>query len=166
MLYVKIFLFIVLIAIGNVHTRRFNRQFTLYDENDDVELFDYQTHDSTLLRNSTKSTIIQYFLHWCGGCQQTAPFWKTLAKETKSWKDVIRVAAVDCALQTNRKLCESLKIMRYPTFRLFDALQFGQPAKEIHEEKRDIKNFINIMIDHVEKQSYKLDSWPNLNAFK
>lgn len=162
MLHNKLFLIILVATIGKV----FSRQVTLYDENDDVELFDFQTHDSILLSNSTKCTIIQYYLSWCGGCQRTAPFWKSLASENLPWKDVIRVAALDCALQDNKKLCESLKIMRYPTFRLFDAIQFGQPAKEIDVDKLDIKTFSNIMIDHVEKQSYRINSWPNLNAYR
>ena len=136
----------------------------LYDRlKDDVEILNVTSFDS--IYKSDRAVFVEFYAHWCGACQRYAQHWKELAKETKSWHNkVIRVAAIDCADQSNDPLCREFNIEFYPTLKLFPAHAFkGVQPDSFRSEKLDV--LITRMILFIENHEHKPITWPELEPY-
>ncbi|KAK9499836.1 hypothetical protein O3M35_002797 [Rhynocoris fuscipes] len=108
----------------SAETRKISHQIAtgrgLYTEYDKIELlnatnFRNEVHSNT----STKSWFVEFYSSWCGHCQRFAPKWKTLAQEMHGWRNIVRIAAVDCSNPFNTPLCRDYEVMSYPNLRYF-----------------------------------------------
>lgn len=50
----------------------------------------------------------------CGHCRAFAPFYLEFASSIRSWRDVVTVAAINCADIINQKICSNEGIIVYP----------------------------------------------------
>ena len=145
-----------------------NNRITLYNPAIDknIELLFKDTFDK-VIQNSQKCTIVELFAHWCGSCQRAAPHWKLLSNETSLWKNVIRVAALDCALPENREICTRVDVKWYPTFRLFPALKEDMSGSLFEvKDVADKESFMRKMIEFIESHQEKPKHWPELTPLR
>uniref|UniRef100_A0A5K3F1K6 Sulfhydryl oxidase n=1 Tax=Mesocestoides corti TaxID=53468 RepID=A0A5K3F1K6_MESCO len=64
-------------------------------------------------------TLVQFYLHSCGACQNYVPIFKRIIKSVAGWQWAFRTAVVDCADPLNEKLIEEHNISSFPTFLFF-----------------------------------------------
>ena len=76
----------------------------LYDENDKIVLLNNTNFQSTIC-GSSRAWMVEFYSSWCGHCIHFAPTFKSLAEDVYSWRSVISVAAIDCAMEYNMPTC-------------------------------------------------------------
>ena len=70
----------------------------------------------------------------CGHCIHFAPTFKTLALDVHSWRGVMAVAAIDCAMEANMPTCREYEVMGYPTIKFFSP---NTPAGDMGHERQN-----------------------------
>ncbi|CAG7733616.1 unnamed protein product [Allacma fusca] len=90
----------------------------LYGPNDKVFILN-ATNIKDKIFKSEKVWFVEFFSSWCGHCINFAPKWKKFAEDLWGWREVVVVAAIDCADDNNTPACREFNIMGYPTLRLF-----------------------------------------------
>lgn len=148
--------------LSNVLCKSVNR-ITLYDPvKDPIELLFADTFDSIVF-NRTHVVICEFFASWCGTCQKVAPHWKEIGREIKAWNNIVRIAAIDCALNENSPICNRHSIMAYPTFLSFNVDSTNSDrGKEVGSSQHSTEQFLIIMIDLIESQKIINPNWPIL----
>ena len=86
---------------------------------------------SPLIGQHTDSTLIG---HRCGHCIHFAPTFKSLALDVHSWRGVMAVAAIDCAMEANMPTCREYEVMGYPTIKFFSP---NTPAGDMGHERQN-----------------------------
>jgi len=97
---------------------RFSGDQGLYSQKDDVEILTSSNFKQAIL-NSGRAWLVEFYNSWCGFCQKFAPSWKDFATDVRSWRDLVVVAAIDCANDQNFALCREYEIMAYPSLRYY-----------------------------------------------
>ena len=150
----------------------------MYDnQKDDIEILDVNNFNQVVYSGDVKqkpdeivkASFVEFYAHWCGGCQRYARHWKEIAKETKSWhQSVIRVAAINCGDSTNHAVCNQHDIQYYPTLKLFPAYaKFDAKDHDGLLVKQDkLETLVEQMIKFVESNVKKPPQWPDLEPFK
>ena len=70
----------------------------------------------------------------CGHCIHFAPTFKSLALDVHSWRGVMAVAAIDCAMEANMPTCREYEVMGYPTIKFFSP---NTPAGDMGHERQN-----------------------------
>ncbi|XP_023215806.1 sulfhydryl oxidase 2-like [Centruroides sculpturatus] len=91
----------------------------LYSSNDPIWLLDSTNFDQFVLCKD-HFWVVEFYNKWCGHCVRFAPTWKEFARSVKGWKNIIKVAAVDCSDDINVQLCRNYKVTAYPTVKVFN----------------------------------------------
>ncbi|KAJ3356364.1 protein disulfide-isomerase precursor [Allomyces javanicus] len=65
--------------------------------------------------NDADLMLVEFYAPWCGHCQKLAPEYEKAATELV--KEKIHLGKVDCT--TESEVCEGLKVMGYPTMKVF-----------------------------------------------
>lgn len=60
--------------------------------------------------------ILELFAPWCGHCKNLAPEY---AKAAASLEGLVKVAAIDCDVETNKQLCAMHDVKGFPTIKVF-----------------------------------------------
>ena len=76
---------------------------------------------------------VEFYSSWCGHCIHFAPTFKSLAEDVYSWRGVMAVAAIDCAVEANMAVCREYEIMGYPTIKFFSP---NTPAGDMGHERQ------------------------------
>ncbi|KAL6940572.1 hypothetical protein ACO0QE_004479 [Hanseniaspora vineae] len=84
-----------------------------------------------VIHQTNYTTIVEFYAPWCGYCQQLKPAYEKLGKALKDVAPV-QVAAVNCDLQTNKRLCAENKIESYPSLMVF------RPPKVVLDNNADV----------------------------
>ncbi|XP_036892458.1 sulfhydryl oxidase 2 isoform X2 [Sturnira hondurensis] len=100
--------------------------------------------------NSSAAWLVQFYSSWCGHCIGYAPTWRALARDVQDWAAAIRVAALDCAEESNHEVCQAYDIHYYPTFRYFKAFtrdfttgeNFKGPDRELQTVRQAMVDFL------------------------
>lgn len=90
----------------------------LYKEDDKVLILSSEIFSENVF-NKPYATEVEFYNSFCGYCRRFAPEWIEYAKNIHSWRDIVKVAAINCADETNADLCRTYEIMGYPTIRYF-----------------------------------------------
>ncbi|KYB26006.1 Sulfhydryl oxidase 1-like Protein [Tribolium castaneum] len=90
----------------------------LYLPDDDVEILTIENF-KRYVENSTSAWLVEFYASWCGYCQRFAPPWKQFATEAAPWRDLVRVAVLECSDEINTPICRDFGIVKYPTVRYF-----------------------------------------------
>ena len=118
----------------------------LYDANDKIVLLNNTNFQSTICGSST-AWLVEFYSSWCGHCIHFAPTFKSLAEDVHSWRSVMAVAAIDCAIEANMPTCREYEVMGYPTIKFFSP---NTPAGDMgHERQARDKTIPTIEADMV-----------------
>lgn len=90
----------------------------LYNASDRVFVLTVDNFDQTVY-NQTHATEVEFYNSFCGFCRRFAPLYKEYAQNLYGWRNVLKVAAIDCAADDNSDLCRNFEIMSYPSLRYF-----------------------------------------------
>ena len=141
----------------------------LYSENDKIVLLNNTNFQSSIC-GSSRAWLVEFYSSWCGHCIHFAPTFKSLAADVYSWRSVIGVAAIDCAMEYNMPTCREYEVMGYPTLKLFSP---NTPAGDMGQER---VNRMDKTIDSIQSDMIKFirdlqisgnvsrigKDWPNL----
>ncbi|CAG8446443.1 16454_t:CDS:2 [Dentiscutata erythropus] len=95
----------------------------LYDSNSPVILLSENNWAEEVLYTE-KVVVVEFFAPWCGHCKNLAPEY---IKAAENLKGLVKVAAVNCDDEANRRICGSYDVQGFPTIKLF-------PSKPIEDE--------------------------------
>ncbi|KAM6963141.1 sulfhydryl oxidase 1 [Aplochiton taeniatus] len=129
----------------------------LYTASDQIIVLTPENVDSVLV-NSTAAVVVEFYASWCGHCIAFTPIYRSLARDIKEWKLAVDLAAIDCAVEENRKVCTRFGIKGYPSLKFFHAYSKsdtkGQAFRGFPREVRGLRqNIIDQMETHQE-------AWP------
>lgn len=139
----------------------------LYTEVDKIVVLN-NTNFQPMVCGSQKAWLVEFYSSWCGHCIHFAPVFKELAAEVFEWRDVISVAAIDCANEANMPTCREYEIMGYPSLKFFapstPAGDMGVMSeardKTVDGMKRDMVDFVQKLEESEEGRANSM--WPNL----
>ncbi len=85
---------------------------------DSPDVKEFQTSgDFDRAMRSSDPILVQFFAPWCGHCTGFRPTYKELGKQMHS---KVRVAGIDCAVETNKDWCiTAQKVKGYPSIRFY-----------------------------------------------
>lgn len=138
---------------------------SLYNASDPIVLLTTIDFQHTILATSN-AWLVEFYSSWCGHCIDFAPAFRELANDVKDWGTVIKIAAVDCALNENARLCRDYEVMAYPTLKFFPAFSTAtQLGIRPEERSKKVDIIRHSMIDFVEQQTRLgagASHWPQL----
>ncbi|VDN58765.1 unnamed protein product [Dracunculus medinensis] len=117
--------FVILLAKSN---EAFKSNFTyhpmgynplLYTPGQDpiIHLDQYTFNDTIFQQNH--AFVVEFYADWCGHCRAFAPFFRSFAYNIQQWKDVVYVAAINCADEFNQMVCKENEVHGYPMIKYF-----------------------------------------------
>lgn len=166
------FMFVSFFAIStceqflSADTRKISHQIAtgrgLYSEYDKIALLNSSNFKSEVYGNTTyKSWFVEFYSSWCGHCQRFSGTWKTLAQDIYGWKNLVRVAAVDCSNPFNTPLCRDYEVMTYPNLRYFPSGS-SQDFLGIVVPDREVASLRQFIIRHLRNESEKRTDIPDV----
>uniref|UniRef100_A0A0K0ER31 Sulfhydryl oxidase n=1 Tax=Strongyloides stercoralis TaxID=6248 RepID=A0A0K0ER31_STRER len=173
MYYIKIFISIfllhitcILAEVANHTTEPKGTHATLYTSEDYVIQLDTTTFNDTVYCDGQKDCsafIVEFYADWCGHCRNYAPMYIELAEDIKKWKNVIKLAAINCADTYNLPICTTHSIRSLPTIKYFEKnskiLDNGIKFKAYHNIASMRKQITEYVIR--EQHTKKYDNWPD-----
>ncbi|XP_040262894.1 sulfhydryl oxidase 1 isoform X2 [Bufo bufo] len=121
----------------------------IYDEHDPLVSLEKGAHG--LLLNSSSSWVAQFFASWCGHCQSFKSSWMVLAHDVKDWRPAVYLAVLDCAEESNTKMCKDFGVQGFPTVQFFNTYS-KNPSDGIKLYNRDPDQMRQFIIDKLEAQ--------------
>nr|XP_022907868.1 sulfhydryl oxidase 1-like [Onthophagus taurus] len=120
----------------------------LYTTDDDVHVLTASNFNGELY-GQKNAWFIEFYNSWCGFCQRYAPLWKSLGSDTRNWKDMVKIGAIDCSNEDNSPICREFEIMSFPTLRYFhedyEQGKYGvgvSKGEDMAQQKRHLVNQI------------------------
>ncbi|XP_056387923.1 sulfhydryl oxidase 1 [Hyla sarda] len=121
----------------------------LYAEDD--PLVSLEIGGSGLMLNSSSCWLAQFFASWCGHCQMFKANWMILAHDVKDWRPAVYLAVLDCAKESNSKMCNEFGVQGYPTVQFFNTFT-KKTTDGIKLYSRDPDMMRHFIIDKLEAQ--------------
>lgn len=138
----------------------------LYGVDDKVVPVTSLTINETIY-NRNHATELEFYNSFCGFCKRFAPIYKEYAKELYTWRDVVLIAAIDCAADENADLCRQFEIMSYPTIRYFSPYYIKgekQYGVNVDHEPMDVGHASLIAL--MRNETSPPSNWPNLKPIQ
>uniref|UniRef100_A0A2A4JRH9 Sulfhydryl oxidase n=1 Tax=Heliothis virescens TaxID=7102 RepID=A0A2A4JRH9_HELVI len=88
----------------------------LYSKSDHVEILTNRNFERKIYGQS-HAVVAQFYNSYCGHCRAFAPKFKDLAGEMVHWKNIIKLAVIDCSVEENNEICREFEVMAYPSLR-------------------------------------------------
>lgn len=84
------------------------------------------------------------------------------------WKDVITVAAVDCANDENNPLCREYEIMHYPMLKFFPASSKPDHMGVTLSKGKNVEEIRSTLVEILKKEHMegRGPSWPNITPYR
>ncbi|XP_043264666.1 sulfhydryl oxidase 1 isoform X1 [Colletes gigas] len=139
----------------------------LYNASDNVIILNVTNFKSSVYGN-TKGWLVEFYNSWCGFCFRFAPLWKAFASDVHAWRDIVVVAAIDCANDDNNPICREYEIMNYPMLKYFSVNAHPSSLGLLMEKSETVTELRNNLIDLLEKeqQEGRGTSWPNITPYR
>ncbi|KFM57741.1 Sulfhydryl oxidase 2, partial [Stegodyphus mimosarum] len=132
---------------------------SLYSPDDPLWELD-TTNFKRVILNKSNIWIVEFYNNWCGHCVRFAPTWKAFARDTRTWRNVVDVAVVNCAESQNVNLCRDYDINGFPTIKLFKAYANETELGEALTGNRDINSMEISIINFLEAHWNDKGKWP------
>ena len=111
----------------------------LYTKGSGVLNVDEKSWDK-LIKNSDKSSIVEFYAPWCGHCQSLKPAYE---KAAKSLEGLANVAAVNCDEESTKPFCGSMGIKGFPTLKTVRVTsKTGKPIISDYNGKRSATDIV------------------------
>ncbi|XP_076748622.1 sulfhydryl oxidase 2 [Xylocopa sonorina] len=139
----------------------------LYNASDSVVILNVTNFKSSIYED-TKGWLVEFYNSWCGFCLRFAPVWREFANDIYAWKDIVVVAAIDCANDDNNPICRDYEIMHYPMLKYF-SVNAHAPSLGLLMEKYDNVNELRYSLINLlerEQQEGRGSSWPNIAPYR
>ncbi|KAK4632257.1 Disulfide-isomerase [Fulvia fulva] len=91
----------------------------------------------TLITNSGKPALVEFFAPWCGHCKTLAPVYEELATSFEFAKDKVTIAKVDA--DAEKELGKKYGIQGFPTLKWFPG-DGGKSEPEDYKSGRDLES--------------------------
>ncbi|GLH13434.1 Sulfhydryl oxidase [Gryllus bimaculatus] len=117
---------------------------------------------------TSNAWLVEFYNSWCGACQRFAPMWSNLAADVHDWRDVIKIAALDCADDDNNPFCREYEIMHYPSLRFFSAnSKVGILGTEVEKGKTE-EDIRHNLVHFLKKEQLegRGSNWPNIIPYR
>ncbi|XP_041987644.1 sulfhydryl oxidase 1-like [Aricia agestis] len=88
----------------------------LYTDTDHVTILTVKNFEKKVY-GQPQAIIVQFYNSYCGHCRAFAPKFKSLALEIESWKNIVKLAVIDCSVEENNAICRDYEVMAYPSLR-------------------------------------------------
>lgn len=139
---------------------------SLYNNNDKVVVLTHQNFYK-LVYDQPYASNVEFYNSFCGFCRNFAPIYKEFAEDIYRFKNIVQVAAIDCADDANNDVCRDMEIMRYPTLRYFppfyrnESNNFGIEIQHPHMQVGE-----SFLYDLMANTTTAPSSWPNLHPIE
>uniref|UniRef100_A0A7G3ACA2 Sulfhydryl oxidase n=1 Tax=Lutzomyia longipalpis TaxID=7200 RepID=A0A7G3ACA2_LUTLO len=136
----------------------------LYMKTDDVQELIGKEQFRTAVFHQNRASFVEFYNSFCGFCRRFAPHWIQLGEETRSWRDIVDILAIDCSSDENSDVCRDFEVMSYPTVRYFPA-NYEEGPKQIGKSvyRPDSETLKETLINFLHTDEHKLPSWPDLD---
>jgi len=139
----------------------------LYNKDDKILILN-TTNFQPSICSSSKAWVVEFYSSWCGHCIHFAPTYKEFAADVFAWREVISVAAIDCAMDENMPTCREYEVMGYPSIKFFTpntptgdmGVERVSREKTVPAIKKDMIDFITDL--EIKKSDKAGHDWPNL----
>ncbi|XP_067140926.1 sulfhydryl oxidase 2-like isoform X2 [Centruroides vittatus] len=109
----------ILIALLFLISEVYSFREPIYSSKDPIWLLDHSNFDDIIMCKD-HFWIVKFYSKWCGHSRLFSNTLKKIATDYKGWKNIIKVAAVDCSDDINVQLCRNYKVTAYPTVKVFN----------------------------------------------
>uniref|UniRef100_A0A1L8EFK0 Sulfhydryl oxidase n=1 Tax=Haematobia irritans TaxID=7368 RepID=A0A1L8EFK0_HAEIR len=141
-----------------------SQELGLYNHTDKVRILtNVNFEEEVVLEN--RSILVEFYNSYCGHCRKFAPIYKHIANELYDWRDILPIAAIDCAAESNNDICRNYEVMAYPTLRYFGPAytplpdRYGNPIRT--QDPDEIRTLLAEYIA-AENRTSNMTSWPDL----
>lgn len=157
----------ILLAFDAVDGARIKNQPSLYNSTDGIHSLTTQTFDQIYERSN--SFLVVFYADWCGHCIAFAPKYKQLARDILLWKDVVQLAAVNCANPKNLALCRDQQVLSYPYVKYFEPMiRKGDVGQEFDVGDTRVESMreslIRVLVETSLKETKVPSNWPDLRS--
>ncbi|XP_046835947.1 sulfhydryl oxidase 1 [Vespa crabro] len=139
----------------------------LYNNSDNVVVLN-ATNFKTSVYGDSKGWLVEFYNSWCGFCYRFAPTWKAFASDVYSWRDIVVIAAIDCAVDDNNPICREYEIMHYPTLKYFPVNSHSSFMGIVVEKGDNVDDVRHNLIKRLEKEQEEGRgiTWPNITPYR
>lgn len=130
-----------------------------------VELTQVQFRDFVF--NKDYASIIEFYNSFCGACRRYSQTWKSFALDINEWKDVVKVAAIDCSEHDD--LCREYEIQYFPSIRYFSPYLKDDPEEKqlgIQSTAREISVMKSLVVNYLQNETNIPKHWPDLTPLE
>ncbi|CAI5455471.1 unnamed protein product [Caenorhabditis angaria] len=138
----------------------------LYLKEDKVLQLDNATFDDTIfgVESGQAGYLVEFYASWCGHCREFYPVYKNLGNDVYGWRNIVKIAAINCADPVNLDVCRTHGIFFYPVIKYFPRAAIdstgGLPIS--------VKNSVSEMREQLTKavmDDYALHRYPDWPVF-
>ncbi|KFD51430.1 hypothetical protein M513_07643, partial [Trichuris suis] len=136
----------------------------LFGSEDDVVVINQENFDQTIY-GKPNIWFVLFYSSYCGHCVNFAPTWQEVASSVAEWSTVVRVAALNCALDENFAKCQEHSIEGYPMLKMFlPQSSEASAGKEISLSQRTANSLTSVLAYEagVYYRQHHPQGWPDL----
>ncbi|XP_043682512.1 sulfhydryl oxidase 2-like [Vespula pensylvanica] len=139
----------------------------LYNASDNVVVLNASNFKTSVYGDS-KGWLVEFYNSWCGFCYRFAPTWKAFASNVYSWRDIVVIAAIDCAVDDNNPICREYEIMHYPTLKYFPINAHSSFMGIVVDKGDSVDDVRHNLIKRLEKEQEEGRgiTWPNITPYR
>ncbi|KAK2584302.1 hypothetical protein KPH14_006698 [Odynerus spinipes] len=139
----------------------------LYNASDNVVILN-ATNFKTSVYGDSRGWLVEFYNSWCGFCSRFAPIWKAFASDVYSWRDIVVVSAIDCAIEDNNPICREYDIMHYPMLKYFPVNAHSSFMGIIVEKGDNVDGVRYNLVQRLEKEQEEGRgiTWPNITPYR